>query len=318
MQGFAFDNNTSLIKIPPFRDSHMHFTTDGKPASHEQIFKIKDNYRKYGILSVIDMGHNTGIGLDAKKFLNGEMFIRSAGSAIFKKGSYGIFLGKAVKEKEEIKSVIKDIASSGADFLKVIASGVVCSKGEGFITEGGFASEELKIIGKEARENNLEMVCHANSDSAIMNAIYANTSSIEHGFFVSKETLHMMAEAGISWTPTLIALLSLKSELQFTEKKYIEQVIENHLSSINFAASIGVKLNIGTDSGSRGVRHGVSFFDELRLFKRAGLSLEQILSAACMSAEEIEKGNFILVKKDFIRTGKIEAAHYQGITVAKE
>ena len=46
-------------------------------------------------------------------------------------------------------------------------------------------------------------------------------------------------------------------------------------------------------------------------FKRAGLTLPKILSAACVETEEMERGNFLLVEKDFITTRKIEAA-YQG------
>jgi len=57
---------------------------------------------------------------------------------------------------------------------------------------------------------------------------------------------------------------------------------------------------------------GSRFFDELHLFRKAGLSLKQIMPAACMSEEEIEKGNFLLVKKDFIKTRKIEAIYTGG------
>lgn len=249
-----------LLKIPPFRDSHMHFLEDGKPASQEQLLEIKDKYKKHGIFSVNDMGHKTGIGLDAKKVIKRDMLIRSAGFAIYKKGGYGTFLGKGVTGKEEIQSVIKDISNKGADFIKVINSGIVCPKGGGLSTQTGFSLEELEIISNEAKERNLELVCHANADSFIRNAIKVGTSSIEHGFFISNETLHMMAEAGISWTPTVFPLQSLKSQLEYPEKKYIEEVTENHLSSINYAASIGVRLNIGTDSGSKGVKHGESFF----------------------------------------------------------
>jgi hypothetical protein len=306
------DINSGLLKIPPFRDSHMHFTVDGKPASLEQMVKIKDKYKKHGIFYINDMGHRTGIGLEAKKVLDKDMVVRSAAFAIFKKGGYGIFLGKAVKEKEEIKNVIKEIVCSGADFIKVVASGIVCPKGGKLSPEEGFSLEELKIISHEAKERNLELICHANTDKFIKNAIEAGTSSIEHGFFVSSEILHMMAEAGISWTPTVFPLQNLKSQLEYPERKYIEEITENHLSSINYAASIGVKLNIGTDSGSRGVEHGKSFFDELALFHTACLSLKQILLAACMSVEEIEKGNFLLVKKDFIKTRNIEAIYNGG------
>ena len=81
---------------------------------------------------------------------------------------------------------------------------------------------------------------------------------------------------------------------------------------MQYAASIGVKLEVGTDSGSKGVRPGESFFKELRLFKKAGLSFEQILSAACLDQAEIEQGNYLLVENNFIETEKVEAVFIKG------
>jgi hypothetical protein len=312
MQKYLDDISADILKIPPFRDSHIHFTIDGKPASEEQILKIKDDYRNNGIFSVIDMGHKTGNGLMARKILEDFINVKTAGYAIYKKGSHGSFLGKRVTEKEEIKSIIREISDAGADFIKVIVSGVVCPKGGGISTTIGFTPEELKIISGEAKERNLTFACHANADSFIRNSVEEGASSIEHGFYISKETLHMMAEAGVSWTPTIIPLQSLKSQLESPEKRYIDELTDNHLSYINYAVSIGVKLNVGTDSGSRGVEHGRSFLDELQWLQKAGLSLKQILPAACMDMEEMEKGNFLLIKKDFIKTRKIEAIYNNG------
>lgn len=298
--------------IPPFRDHHMHFIVDGRLPTDEELLHIKDSLFQHGIFSVKDMGHKSGIGLKAKNILKEYLDIKSAGYAIYKKGTYGIFLGIGVSDRAEIINAIKYIADKGADFIKVINSGIVCTKGEGLVTEGGFTSEELEIISEESEIRGLKFVCHANSDYAIQNAVNAGASSIEHGFFISKETLNIMAETGVSWTPTVYALLSFASVLISSERGYIDEVIENHLSSINYAASIGVRLNIGTDSGSKGVRHGDSFFEELRLFQNAGLSLEQILSGACMDRSEIERGNYLVVKEDFIEAKKIEAVFVNG------
>ncbi|WP_333656007.1 amidohydrolase family protein [Dissulfurispira sp.] len=301
-----------IRKIPPLIDSHIHFVVDGMLTNEAGLLHIEDELLKHGIFSVNDMGHKSGIGLEAKKILKGHLDIKSAGYAVYKKGTYGAFLGKGVAGKEEIKRVIKDIADLGADFIKLINSGVVSIEGTGFVTGGGFSKEELKVIAEEAKKMDLEIRCHANGDKAIRNALNIGVSSIEHGYFVSNETLHMMKEMDVSWTPTIYALLSFSSTLPFVERRYIEEVIENHLLSINYAALIGVKLNVGTDSGSKGVKHGESFFEELRLFQKAGLSLEQILSAACMSKDAIAEGNFLIVEKDFIGTGKIETVFSGG------
>jgi len=301
-----------LLKIPHFRDSHMHFTKEGRSVSNLELLKIAHRYRQYGIFEVHDMGHKSAPGLGAKKALAGEMRVRSAGWAIFRKAAYGVFLGKGASGKEEIKKTIEEISEAGADFLKVVNSGIVSLRDEGAVTEGGFSREELKIIHGEALEHNLEMRCHANSEMAIGDAISAGASSIEHGFFMSKENIVAMAEKGISWTPTVYALQSLAPTLQYDERRYLDAVIDRHLSSIHYASSIGCRLRIGTDSGSKGVDHGSSFFDELALFSKAGLTLAQILSSACVAAEEVERGNFLLVKKDFITTREIGAVYQRG------
>jgi imidazolonepropionase-like amidohydrolase len=289
----------------------MHFTRNGRAASDEEISQIIEAYRRAGIFAIRDMGHRTGVGLAARKIAKGEPEVKSAVSAISRRGGYGAFLGRPVSGGEEIRKAVKEIAQTGADFIKVINSGIVSARGNGQVTEGGFSREELKIICDETGERNLIVACHANSEKAIEDAVSAGVSSVEHGFFITHKVLHMMAEAGVSWTPTIFALAVLSDGLAPWEKKYIERVVEKHLESVSYAASIGVKLNVGTDSGSRGVRHGESYIEELRLFRRAGLSLESILSCACMDTDEIEKGNYLLVEEDFITTGNI-ASVYRG------
>jgi imidazolonepropionase-like amidohydrolase len=289
----------------------MHFTRDGRAASEEEIAGIIGSCRRAGIFAVRDMGHRTGIGLAAKKIAKGQLAVETAGLALSKRGSYGAFLGRQVAGGEEIRTAVKEIALSGADFIKVINSGIVPSRENESVTEGGFSLEELKMICGEAGERGLAVACHANSERAIKDAVSAGVSSIEHGFFISREILHMMAESGVSWTPTIFALAVLSDTLSPPGKKHIEEVVEKHLGSVSHAASLGVQLNVGTDSGSKGVRHGDSFFDELRLFRRAGLSLEEIVLSACMDRKEIEKGNYLLVERDFIADARI-AAVYRG------
>jgi hypothetical protein len=89
--------------------------------------------------------------------------------------------------------------------------------------------------------------------------------------------------------------------------------MNHHLKDVSYAASTGVNLGVGTDSGSRGVRPGESFFKELQLFQKAGLSLDQILSAACLDHEEIERGTYLLVKINFIEMEKVEAVFNHGV-----
>lgn len=306
------EKTSGICRIPPFRDAHMHFMVGGRPARLEDVSIIGAAYARDGIFSLMDMGHRTGVGPAAKNILAGRMEVRSAGFAICKAGGYGEFLGRGVSGKAELIKVVREVSDAGADFIKVINSGVVSFKEMPHVTAGGFTLEELRIIHAEAGEKGMDMVCHANSDPAIRDAVAAGATSLEHGFFVSSETLHMIAELNVSWTPTVSALSNHIAALPQAEKKYADALIESHLSSINYAASIGIRLQAGTDSGSHGINHGESFSEELRFFKRAGLSGEQIVAAACMDMGEIEKGNYLLVKEDFIETGNLEDIYRGG------
>ena len=207
--------NKRFIKIPPFQDAHIHFMIDGQQATLDNCQTLSGQFLSKGIISIVDMGHKSGLGMKFKKVSDRKspvtIKIRSAGLALNKKGGYGGFLGKGVSGKEEIRSAIQTLAETGADFIKIINSGIVSLQEEKRVTEGGFSGDEWKVIQEEAGVHGLPVRCHANSDRAIRQAVDFGVSSVEHGFFISQETLQVMSEKGVAWTPTAFALLSLKT-----------------------------------------------------------------------------------------------------------
>ncbi|MEJ2695260.1 MAG: amidohydrolase family protein [Candidatus Sulfobium sp.] len=307
------ESGPDLLRIPPFRDAHMHFMTEGGPVTAEELPEIRDRYRKCGIFSVYDMGHKSGIGLKAKELFGGFFSLETAGWSLYREGGYGGFTGKAVSGNNEIKKAVGELSGAGVDFIKVINSGIVSTRRDEPVTAGGFPLEELKVVCQEAGGRGLQVHCHANSDESVRNAVLAGVSAIEHGFLISRETVHMMAGAGVSWTPTVIGLRNILRFLNADEQRYMEEVLGRHLIAISEASTAGVTLKTGTDGGARGVPHGGSFFEELLEFHKAGLSPEKILTAACMPREEMDKGNYLLVRKDFITAGEIQAVYEDGI-----
>jgi len=153
----------------------------------------------------------------------------------------------------------------GVDFIKVINSGIVTTNPEIPISKGGFTFDELKMIVEESKSYGLEVKCHVNGDKKIQESIIAGVSSIEHGFFISSETIEMMKEYNVEWTPTANALLSITKFLQGIEKKYIEDIVNYHLEKIRIAKKMGIKINIGSDGGSKGINHIEGFLKELKL-----------------------------------------------------
>lgn len=312
----------NFLKIPPFQDAHMHFMIEGRQADIDDYPRLTREYLSRGILSVTDMGHKSGVGTGIKKVVypggRNPLRIRSAGRALSQKGTYGGFLGEGLTGKKEIKTAIEALARAGVDFIKVINSGIVSFREKSLVTEGGFSTEEWQVIREEAGRHGLTIRCHANTDRLIRQAVAFGASSIEHGFFISKETLQEMVEKKVSWTPTVFALLTIKPFLTEEEQRHLAQIVANHLKAVYYGASIGVTLRVGTDSGSKGVRPGESFLKELKLFREAGLSWEQVVSAACLGREEIEKGNYLLVEKNFIDRERVEDVFIKGIRVTDD
>ncbi|MCX7793329.1 MAG: amidohydrolase family protein [Thermodesulfovibrionales bacterium] len=298
--------------IPPFRDCHIHFVINGKEVSRDGIISIGKKLLSHGIFEVWEMGFKNASGFLAREILKDFINVKVAGVALYKKGFYGSFLGRGITRMDEVEEVVKEISKKGADFLKVLNSGVIDPRFNNMLSNGGFSFEELRFICSFAREKNLKVICHANGRRAIEEAIMAGVSSIEHGYFITEDLIQLMKERRVSWTPTLFALLAFSRNLSDSEQQVIERILRHHMDLINYANSIGVKINIGTDSGARGVEHGRAFFEELRLLRKAGLSLKEIISITCMPEDEVTKGNYLIIDEDFIETGKLRAIYFKG------
>lgn len=246
-------------------DSHIHFYEDGKIVSLEQLISIIEFYVNNRFDTIIDMGHKQAIGLKLKKIFEGKITIKTCGYALYKDGGYGSFIGRPVKSKKEIPQIINTLFKMGVDFIKVVNSGIVTTNPEMEISKGGFTFEELKMIVEESKSYGLKVKCHVNGDKKIQESIIAGVSSIEHGFFISNETIDMMKEYNVEWTPTINALLSITKFLQNNEIKYIENIVKNHLKKVIYAKQKGIIINIGSDSGSKGIEHVKSYFIESKL-----------------------------------------------------
>ena len=59
--------NKRFIKIPPFQDAHIHFMIDGQQATLDNCQTLSGQFLSKGIISIVDMGHKSGLGMKFKK-----------------------------------------------------------------------------------------------------------------------------------------------------------------------------------------------------------------------------------------------------------
>ena len=268
-----------MKKLPPFVDHHVHLFIDGREClSEESAETIINPLSSKGILGFYDMGSKSALGLNLKR---SGVSIFSAGKALCKKGGYGGFLGFEVSDIEDIKMAIRWNVSRGADFIKVINSGIVTGNPDKPVSEGGFSREELKVIVQEAAASGKVVRCHANSEGAIKDAILSGVSTIEHGFFIDEDCLYLMAESGVIWIPTIYALKAYSLGIIDSDKRrYLDSIVDDHMQSVYKGYGLGVVIKAGSDSGAKGVPHGEAFIEELRLLRSAGLTIRDVLRAA--------------------------------------
>jgi imidazolonepropionase-like amidohydrolase len=272
---------------PPFHDHHLHFFR----SSLAKADRIGKDLKRYGVLSVTESGDREETGIAMKDRLAGNVGVRTAGIAIYKTGGYGCYLGKGVDNVKAAHEQIDELISKGVDFIKIVNSGIF-EPVSGTITVGGFKMHELRDIIHYVHDRGLNVTCHANGDERISDAVKAGASAIVHGFHISGDTLYMMKEKATAFIPTIHALRCLKKRAASGGGRNVDRMVDEHLAAVKKASDIGVNVLAGSDSGPDFIPYGSSFSEELALFREAGLSHAEILSAAVVgplkSGDEVQ------------------------------
>ncbi|MCK8828383.1 amidohydrolase family protein [Natroniella acetigena] len=295
-------NNFTIL--PGLLDAHVHLALDGanfkktieewkSPAkTEERITKQLKTILHQGIIAVRDGGDRANIALDYQQKADSNLKpkIIATGQAIYKEKHYGSFLGTAVKTESDLRRKIKEIYNSGSAQLKVLVSGIISFSNYGEVGGLQFNQQELERIVGLARHYGLKVMAHASSDQAIRLAIKAGVDSLEHGYFISEESLKLLAEAQIPWIPTVVPVanqLLVADEYSPNQQEVIKKSYQTQLEMIDKAAELGAKLGIGTDAGAYQVKHGHSLWQELNLFNQTSLSPLKIIKLATYSNAQI-------------------------------
>ena len=98
---------------------------------------------------------------------------------------------------EEFAERAQAAIDSGADFLKVIASGAVFSFG----TEPGapeMSQADIAAVVGVARQHGLKVTAHVHSAQSARDAVLAGVDSLEHASLLDDEAIVLVAERGVS------------------------------------------------------------------------------------------------------------------------
>jgi imidazolonepropionase-like amidohydrolase len=205
---------------------------------------------------------------------------------------------------DAVRRAVRTNFKHGADFIKILATGAVLSKG---IDPGAqqYSDEELRVAVEEATRWGRPVAAHAHGAQGIKAAIRAGVRTVDHGSMLDDEGIELLkAQPETFYTPTLYVGEAVVREgvelgIPDSEIERSRKMSEYRNSTFRRALAAGIPIPFSTDAGV--FPHGLNA-RELTLRVREGEPpMHAIVSATKLAAR-------VLRWED--RIGTVEAGKY--------
>lgn len=143
---------------------------------------------------------------------------------------------------------------------------------------------QLRAVVETARRGRAGVLCHAYSAEGCRGAVAAGVQSLEHGVFVTEETLALMRRRGTFFTPTMGAVLGLADSPNPILAERGRQYGPVLKAAVRRAHELGIRVVAGTDTFGTATR---SIGSEVRLIGQAGVPALDALRGATTTAAQL-------------------------------
>ena len=225
-------------------------------------------YQKQEIRFVRDGGDALGVSRRAKELapLYGIDY-RTPVFAIHREGCYGGIVGFGYHDLKEYHQLVLQAIREGADFIKIMTTGIMDFANEGKITGTPLPAQEVKELVRIAHEEGMAVMSHTNGEYGAQAAICAGVDSLEHGNFMDEETIGMLADSDTVWVPTLVTVENLIGCGRFPDEA-LKRIRDKAAENLRLAYQKGAKAALGSDAGAHMVLHGTGLVNEYQAFTR--------------------------------------------------
>lgn len=282
-----------------------------------------------GFTTVRDLG-GTGVNISIRNAINagkipgprvftaGKALATTGGHADPTNGSSSSYLGNpgpkegVVNSEGDAKKAVRQRYKNGADWIKITATGGVLS-----VAKSGdnpqFTIEEVKAICSTAKDYGMYVAAHAHGDEGMQRAIIGGIKTIEHGTYMSDETMELMLQYDAYLVPTITAGKEVEEKAKIVGF-YPDIVVPKALAvgpqiqgTFAKAYKKGVGIAFGTDAGV--FKHGQNG-KEFGFMVEAGMPAIETLQSATIT-------NAMLLKMDS-QIGQIKEGFYADIIAVDE
>ena len=270
-------------------DCHIHMVLDGADwrgaidrhrtaPDRALIRQWLKAYAEAGFDYLRDGGDKWGVGAAARE-LAGEWGItyRTPLAPLICAGHYGGFIGEKYENLREYAALVKKRREQGADFIKIMISGIMDFDRFGVLSEEGLPGDMIRELVHIAHSEGFAVMAHANGARTVQAAAEAGADSIEHGAYLDDEALCAMSENGTVWVPTLSAIGNLRGTGRFDEEA-VSRIYESSAENLLRFVKMDGLIAPGSDAGAWKVAHVRGGADEYaHMAHTLGAHGEQVL-----------------------------------------
>ena len=302
--------------MPGLIDMHVHLEMEMSPTIYLDEFTMNEadiafssvNYAEVtlmaGFTTVRDLG-GSGVNVSLRNAINSgkvigpriftaEKSLATTGGHADPTNGYRKDLAGNPGPKEGVVNSVDDARKAvrqryknGADLIKITATGGVLS-----VAKNGqnpqFTIEEIRAITETAKDYGMHVAAHAHGDEGMQRAVKGGVKTIEHGTYMSEETMDIMIKYDAYLVPTITGGKEVESKAKI--KGYYPEIIVPKALAIGpkiqgtfgKAYKRGVGIAFGTDAGV--FEHGKNG-KEFGYMVEAGMpAIETIQSATTTNA----------------------------------
>lgn len=326
--------------LPGFIDAHTHITMEMREdyyrGFHEDMYRFATEQSHHaalyakrtleaGFTTIRNLGAGEFVDVGLRNAINSDVTsgptILTAVHSIGSTGGHcdqGPFPPDRMKPlgimdgvcngADECRAAVRYQLKWGADAIKICSSGGVLSEADP-VDVPQLTPDELRAIVSEAHAWKKKAAAHSHGDLAARQAVEAGVDSIEHGSFLSDETLRLMKAKGTYLVPTRLAVYWVNQQAN----KYPPAIaakaratLTEHERVFRSALKIGTAIAFGTDSGVS--PHGMNA-KEFALLVEIGMQ-----PAAALLSGTREAANLLGISSE---VGTLEAGKFADIVAVK-
>lgn len=278
--------------VPGLIDAHVHISS--LPQLRSALESGVTTVRSAGVSHYVDVGMRE---LVRKGFVAGPEMLAAgyhvrpgvAPELFLDFPDLGDLLSGGVSNADAIRRVVRANLSKGVDWIKVLATERAGTP-DTDPRKQVYSQEELRILVTEAAGKDIPVMAHAHGAEGADAAVRAGVRSIEHGTYLTDDTLQLMAKQGTYFDPTADIVNDLTEAGGDYDnaglKRRGEMMRPILKAAIGKAIRFGVKVVAGSDT-SYGPNSVARISREAGELVAAGMTPLQALQAATIVNAEM-------------------------------